>query len=110
MKPQIKFKDSGIEWNPEIPDSWKVRPVKALYEVQLGKMLQNDSQSSLDEKVPYLKALHVNWNEVEVSELPEMWASLQISEQKDHQFQSKRTSDFSPKGPPFSVQKDHLST
>lgn len=69
------LKASGIAWSPHIPKHWKTRPVKAHFSVRLGKMLQNAAESPLDKKVPYLKAVHVNWGHVEVKDLPEMWAS-----------------------------------
>lgn len=38
-------------------------------------MLQNDPSASTDIEVPYLKAQHVQWDGVRVSELPNMWAA-----------------------------------
>jgi type I restriction enzyme S subunit len=75
MKRYPAYKDSGIKWAPRIPAGWDARPVKAYYNVQLGKMLQNDSQTPADKQVPYLKALHVNWDDVQRDDLPTMWAS-----------------------------------
>jgi len=75
MKRYPAYKDSGIEWSPQIPENWQARPVKTWFDVQLGKMLQNDSESPLEKKVPYLKALHVTWGRVQTEDLPEMWAS-----------------------------------
>lgn len=48
---------------------------KRLYEIQLGKMLQNDSVGLTDRLVPYFKAKHVHWEGVVSSDLPLMWAS-----------------------------------
>ena len=48
---------------------------KRLYEIQLGKMLQNDSESQANGLVPYFKAKHVLWEGVTSDDLPEMWAS-----------------------------------
>ena len=45
------------------------------FSIQLGKMLQNEPQTPRDERVPYLKALYVQWESVDVTDLPEMWAS-----------------------------------
>jgi len=69
------YKPSGIEWLGEIPVSWTTVPIKRCFEVQLGKMLQNHSESEGDVLVPYIKALHVLWGRVDTSDLPEMWAS-----------------------------------
>lgn len=74
MKKHTTYKDSGIEWAPRIPIDWQARPVKGVFDVQLGKMLQNDAGSPDDLHVPYLKALHVNWGIVDTEDLPEMWA------------------------------------
>lgn len=75
LDPRVEMKDSGIEWAPRIPKEWHARPVKAFFDVQLGKMLQPESAALGDQLTPYLKALHVNWGNVATSDLPEMWAS-----------------------------------
>ncbi|MCP4601595.1 MAG: restriction endonuclease subunit S [Proteobacteria bacterium] len=69
------MKDSGVEWIGAIPSEWSVAEVRYLFDVQLGKMLQNESSSHRDTEVPYLKALHVQWDKVQTTELPKMWAS-----------------------------------
>jgi len=70
-----KYKDSGIEWLGEVPEGWDIAAIKRDFEVQLGKMLQNNPESKDDILVPYLRAIHVRWNEVSTNDLPEMWAS-----------------------------------
>lgn len=65
----------GIKWMGNIPVGWSAHPVKRHYDVQLGKMLQNQSASPEDRFVPYVKALHVLWGKVNINDLPEMWAS-----------------------------------
>lgn len=75
MKPYSAYKNSGIPWLDKIPNHWEGHPVKYHYNVQLGKMLQNVASNPSDQAVPYLKALHVLWGDVLVSDLPEMWAS-----------------------------------
>ncbi len=74
-KAYLKYKPSGIEWLREIPEHWETRPVKRRFDIQLGKMLQNNHGSDADLSVPYIKALHVLWGKVDTSDLPEMWAS-----------------------------------
>lgn len=69
------YRESGIKWMPEIPSSWDDTFVKICFDVQLGKMLQSKPSSYDDVEVPYLKALHVNWNGVTVKPLPLMFAS-----------------------------------
>ena len=74
--PYPHYCDSGIEWLGNIPDHWQVVSAKLSYEIQLGKMLQNDSENFTDMEVNYLKALHVTWSGVKTGDLPMMWASL----------------------------------
>ena len=69
------YKASGIEWLGEIPEGWGVLSCKFGYSIQLGKMLQNEPQSSRDVRVPYLKALNVQWEMTDTTNLQEMWAS-----------------------------------
>ena len=60
----------------EIPSHWEIRPIKRLFDVQVGKMLQNNKESSSEVKVPYLKARHIRKNgNIENQDLPEMWFS-----------------------------------
>ena len=75
LDPNVKMKDSGIEWLGQIPEHWDAIPVKRRYGIQLGKMLQNNPESDTDVSVPYAKALHVRWGKVDTSDLPDMWAS-----------------------------------
>lgn len=65
----------GVRWMGSVPDRWTTAPVKRHFEVQLGKMLQNNLVTENDQLVPYLKAIHVLWGKVSLAELPEMWAS-----------------------------------
>ena len=69
------YRPSGIEWLGDVPQHWSAIPVKRRYEIQLGKMLQNNPESDTDVSVPYAKALHVRWGKVDTSDLPDMWAS-----------------------------------
>lgn len=75
LNPKAKMKDSGIEWLGKIPMHWKTAPCKFGFSIQLGKMLQNVPVNENDVKVPYLKALNVQWEEVNTKDLQEMWAS-----------------------------------
>ncbi|MBI2569769.1 MAG: restriction endonuclease subunit S [Candidatus Schekmanbacteria bacterium] len=64
----------GVEWMGDPPVTWPAHPVKRYFDVQLGKMLQNEPASPEDRSVPYLKAIHVQWGRVDTDDLPEMWA------------------------------------
>ena len=74
LDPDVKMKDSGVEWLGEVPDEWSSTAVKRHFDIQLGKMLQNKPDSD-ELLVPYTKALHVLWGKVEINDLPEMWAN-----------------------------------
>ena len=71
----VAMKDSGFMWLGDVPEHWKVLACKFGYSTRLGKMLQNDPESPEDIQVPYLKAAHVQWGSVSVSDLPVMWVS-----------------------------------
>jgi type I restriction enzyme S subunit len=62
-------------WQPCAAAGWSQRPLKRSFSITLGKMLQNSATSTDDIQVPYLKAQHVQWGSVRLSDLPTMWAS-----------------------------------
>lgn len=64
-----------LPWLGEVPANWALTRVKRAYDVQLGKMLQPSREKADDRLVPYLKALHVQWESLVFRELPEMWAT-----------------------------------
>ncbi len=74
-QPYAAYKPSGLPWLGDIPAHWKAISIKQAYSIQLGKMLQNNLENAKDTLVPYLRALHVRWNDVVLDDLPEMWAS-----------------------------------
>jgi type I restriction enzyme S subunit len=65
------MKNSGIEWLGEVPEHWVVVRVGHRYEVQLGRML-NEERSQGENMRPYLRVLDVQWNAINVQDLPEM--------------------------------------
>ncbi len=71
LNPNAPMKDSGIEWLGEVPAHWAVAPVYSRYRVELGKML--DSKRITGENLlPYLRNVDVQWDRVNVNDLPEM--------------------------------------
>jgi type I restriction enzyme S subunit len=70
-KPYRQYKDSGVEWLGEIPAHWEPAPVYARYEVALGKML-DAKQVTGTHTGRYLRNVDVQWDRVNVEELPEM--------------------------------------
>ncbi len=67
----ILMKDSGIPWIGMVPEGWEVVPASYRYEVQLGRML-NEERTSGDHMRPYLRVLDVQWSEINISDLPMM--------------------------------------
>jgi type I restriction enzyme S subunit len=74
LKPYPEYKAANLPWVREVPSHWSVSAVKRAFEVQLGKMLQNQAGIG-DLLVPYFKAQHVQWSGVRTVKLPQMWAS-----------------------------------
>ncbi|MDD1421691.1 restriction endonuclease subunit S [Dolichospermum sp. ST_sed1] len=64
----------------DIPEHWRRSVFRYYFDIQLGKMLQNEPQSPNDDEISYLKAIHVRWDKVDTYELPKMWASLRDRE------------------------------
>ncbi|MFA6970304.1 MAG: restriction endonuclease subunit S [Gallionella sp.] len=67
----VPMKDSGLPWLGEIPAHWMLAPVNARYEVQLGKML-DAAQIKGDCLAPYLRNIDVQWDSINVTDLPLM--------------------------------------
>jgi len=75
FRPYPKYKDSGVEWLGKIPIGWTVIPLKRSFDVKLGKMLQNEPQSSEDSLEPYLRAANISWNGAIINDVRHMWIS-----------------------------------
>lgn len=58
-------------WFGDVPSGWAVEPLRARYHQQLGKMLSG-KVSSGDHMRPYLRNVDVQWNSINVDDLPEM--------------------------------------
>lgn len=71
LDPHPKLKPSGVDWLGEVPEHWMAPPLYMRYQVDLGKML-NEAAISGDHLVRYLRNVDVQWDQVNVSELPEM--------------------------------------
>lgn len=71
LDPNVPMKDSGIEWLGKVPEHWGLPPLYAKYNLVLGKML--DAKRITGEfPVPYLRNVDVQWDHVNVENLPEM--------------------------------------
>lgn len=55
----------------EIPESWGLKPIGELFEIQLGKMLSPKARSGRS-PVPYLRNANVQWGRIDFSDLYEM--------------------------------------
>lgn len=62
---------TGTAWLPMIPRSWTLAPVRALYEVLLGKML-NPERAGGSHPKPYLRNANVHWFDVSHEDLAVM--------------------------------------
>lgn len=69
------MKDSGIEWLGEIPAYWTVAKVKYFFDIQLGKMLQPEPDSTDDTLEYYLCAANLGGNNLKTDSLKQMWLS-----------------------------------
>jgi len=84
-----EYMDSGVEWLDSLPAHWGEAKIKFYYDIQLGRMLQPQPNSTEDEEVDYLKALNVQWEYVDFSNLAKMWTSP-----KDKQKYAVRNGDL----------------
>jgi type I restriction enzyme S subunit len=71
LDPQPKMKDSGVEWLGEVPEHWDMPPLYKRYYVELGKML-DEAKITGKYLVPYLRNTDVQWDRLNVDDLPEM--------------------------------------
>lgn len=71
LDPSVPMKDSGVEWLREIPAHWETPALGYRYTVELGKML--DAKRIVGTHlVPYLRNTDVQWDRINVENLPEM--------------------------------------
>lgn len=64
-------RSSGLTWIGSIPAHWGTATVNSVYEVQLGKML-DEAKFTGRHQVPYLRNLNVQWDRVSVDDLKVM--------------------------------------
>jgi type I restriction enzyme S subunit len=69
LNPDVRMKDSGVEWLGEIPSHWEMTTVRYFYDVKLGKMLDSNKQNGNDLVKPYLRAANIHWNEILLDEV-----------------------------------------
>ena len=71
LDPDVAMKDSGVEWLGEIPAHWDVAALRYRYDQSLGKMLDTKRITG-DHLVPYLRNVDVQWDQINLSDLPSM--------------------------------------
>ncbi|WPB89912.1 restriction endonuclease subunit S [Streptomyces malaysiensis] len=64
-------KDSKLSWLGTVPASWRVAAVSHHFEVELGKML-NEERAKGQHLRSYLRVANVQWDHVDVEELTQM--------------------------------------
>lgn len=69
------YKDSGVQWLEEIPSHWETIKLKYEANVVLGKMLCNEKNGNYQLRA-YLKSKNIQWLNVDVSSVDEMWFSV----------------------------------
>lgn len=65
------MRDSGLEWVAHIPEHWGTPPLGANFDVQLGKML-NQEAAATGEQFLYLRNVNVQWDHLEVDDMAAM--------------------------------------
>ncbi len=73
LNPNVKMKDSGIEWLGKVPKHWEVSLLKRRYQVTLGKMLKSKQTSPDETEEPYLRAANIQWRGVDTTDVKRMW-------------------------------------
>lgn len=71
LRAHSQYKDSRVEWLGNVPAHWDVASLRHRYDQRLGKML--DAKRISGENLrPYLRNVDVQWDRVNVSDLPRM--------------------------------------
>lgn len=63
--------ESGLQWLGTVPQSWRVAAVGFLFDVDLGKMLNQDRIVG-EHLAPYLRVANVQWDDIDVTDLAYM--------------------------------------
>ena len=70
-KPYPSYKDSNIEWLGAVPQHWEVAALRHRYSQCLGKMLDTKRITG-KHLLPYLRNVDVQWNRINITDLPTM--------------------------------------
>jgi type I restriction enzyme S subunit len=75
LDPNVPIKDSGIEWLGQVPSTWPLGKLSYYAAVKLGKMLDK-SESEGSELLPYLSAISIQNETLQIKTDKQMWASI----------------------------------
>ena len=70
-QPYPAYKDSGVAWIDAVPQHWMVAALRHRYTQCLGKMLDTKKITG-EALVPYLRNVDVQWDRINVGDLPFM--------------------------------------
>ena len=75
LDPNVKMKDSGVEWLGQVPEHWEVKRLKFIADIQTGLAKGKDNTGKCIIEVPYLRVANVqdgylDLNEIATIEIP----------------------------------------
>lgn len=71
LRPYPEYRESGVAWLGRVPAHWETAALRHRFTVQLGKMLDTKRITG-QHLVPYLRNTDVQWDRVNVEDLPTM--------------------------------------
>ena len=69
LDPNVRLKDSGVDWLGDVPEHWDVAALRHRYSQRLGKMLDSKRYTGLY-ALPYIRNIDVQWDWINVEDLP----------------------------------------
>lgn len=63
LDPNVKMKDSGIEWLGEIPEHWEVTRIKHLGAIRYGL---GEPPEYVDDGLPFIRATDIKWGKIDL--------------------------------------------
>ena len=70
-RPYPAYKPSGVRWLEQVPEQWDVAALRHRYSQCLGKMLDSRRITG-DHSLPYLRNVDVQWDRINIENLPIM--------------------------------------
>lgn len=64
INPDVRFKDSGIEWLGEIPEHWEVKKLSYLAELNSGATPKRGNENYWEGNIPWIKTGEINYNNI----------------------------------------------